>query len=52
MNKEKLNDFYWDKKNTKMDIDEKVFKFQEKRNLVFVLADNLEKYFKRTKIHF
>lgn len=35
-----------------MDVDEKVFKFQEKRNLVSVLADNLEKYFKRTKIHF
>jgi len=52
MNKEKLHDLYWDKRSAKMDVDEKVFKFQEKRNLVSVLADNLEKYFKRTKIHF
>jgi hypothetical protein len=53
MNKEKLADYYWDTQSSKGVVpNDKVFKFTEKRNLVYVLADNMEKYFKRTKIHF
>lgn len=50
LNLEKIRDCYW--KAGAMEPDKDIFNFSEKRNLVSVLADHLEKYLRKIKIHY
>lgn len=53
LNYDKIRDYYWDSKGEKEEEPDKdIFNFSEKRNLVFVLADHLEKYIRKVKIHY
>ena len=57
LNYEKIKDQYWHlslstKKEENLTPDKDIFSFSEKRNLVSVLADHMEKYLRKIKIHY
>ena len=52
MNLDKIKDFYWKLGRGADEPDKDIFVFTEKRNLIFVLADHLEKYIRNIKIHY
>lgn len=56
LNLDKIKDYYWglnaSKKEEDLVPDKDIFCFSEKRNLLSVLADHLEKYLRKIKIHY
>lgn len=59
LNFEKVTEFYWningnkEKINPLVAIPEKdIFNFNDKKNLISILADHLDKYFRNHKIHY
>lgn len=57
LNLDKIKDYYWNlspqvKKEDHRNPDKDIFNFGEKRNLVSVLADHMEKYLRKIKIHY
>ena len=52
LNYDKVKDIYWNRDDRDEEPDIDIFNFLEKRNVISVLADHLEKYIRKVKIHY